>query len=108
MLEQQKYIPQTDTLIRHIQKRDGSLVDFDRKCIEIAIQKACIATGKDADELFLSAITDRIIVDLRSHCLEKVPHVEDIQDAVERTLAREGLFEVAKAYILYRKEHEGL
>ncbi len=108
MLEQQKRIPQVNTLIRHVQKRDGSLVDFDRKRIETAIQKACIATGKDVDELFLSAITDRIIADLESRCAEKAPHVEDIQDAVERTLAKEGLFEVAKAYILYRKEHEGL
>ena len=109
MLEQQKRIPQVNTpLIRHVQKRDGSLVDFDRKRIETAIQKACIATGKDVDELFLCAITDRIIADLESRCAEKAPHVEDIQDAVERTLAKEGLFEVAKAYILYRKEHEGL
>src|SRR5579859_6128548 len=108
MLEQQKYIPQADTLIRHIQKRDGSLVDFDRKRIETAIQKACIATGKDADTLFLTAITDRIIANLKARCAEKAPHVEDIQDAVERTLAKEGLFEVAKAYILYRKEHEEL
>lgn len=108
MLEEQKRILQADILIQYIQKRDGSLADFDRKRIEIAIQKACIATGKDTDDLFLRAITDRIIADLGSSCVGKVPHVEDIQDAVERTLAKEGLFEVAKAYILYRKEHEEL
>jgi ribonucleoside-diphosphate reductase alpha chain len=108
MLEQQKHIPQVDTLIQYIQKRDGSLVGFDRRRIEIAIQKACVATGKDVDGLFLSTITDSIIAELGSRCAGKAPHVEDIQDVVERTLAKAGLFEVAKAYILYRKEHAEL
>src|SRR3989338_8521147 len=38
----------------------------------------------------------------------KLPGVEDVQDMVERKLAEQGLFEVAKSYILYRKEHERL
>src|SRR5436305_4249903 len=108
MLEQQKRIAQVDTFVRHVQKRDSSFVEFDRKRIEVAIQKACIATGKDVDEDFLSAITDKVIVELEPRFSEKPLHVEDIQDVVERTLAHAGLFEVAKAYILYRKEHEEL
>jgi ribonucleoside-diphosphate reductase alpha chain len=108
MLGPQKRIPQAETSILHVQKRDGSIVEFDRKRIEIAIQKACIATGKDADQDFLSSITDTVIADLEVSFSEKAPPVEVIQDVVERTLAQSGLFEVAKAYILYRKEHEVL
>src|SRR5438477_182160 len=108
MLGQQKRISQAQTPIRHVLKRDGSLADFDRTRIEVAIQKACLATGKDVDQDFLSSITDQVIADLEVSFSEKAPPVEAIQDVVERTLAQAGLFEVAKAYILYRKEHEVL
>src|SRR5438034_1137782 len=108
MLGQQKRISQTQTQLLYVQKRDGSLADFDHTRIEVAIQKACIATGKDVDEDFLSSITDKVIADLEISFSEKAPPVEVIQDVVERTLAQAGLFEVAKAYILYRKEHEVL
>src|SRR6266566_1343366 len=108
MLGQQRPIPQTVTSIRYVQKRDGSLVDFDRTRIEVAIHKACLATGKDVDQDFLSALTDKVIAELVAKFSEKAPPVEAIQDVVERVLAEAGLFEVAKAYILYRKEHEVL
>ncbi|MBV9020016.1 MAG: hypothetical protein JOZ71_04820, partial [Ktedonobacteraceae bacterium] len=108
MLGPQKRSPQAETSILHVQKRDGSIVDFDRRRIEVAIHKACIATGKDVDQDFLSSITDTVIADLEVRFSEKAPPVEVIQDVVERTLAQSGLFEVAKAYILYRKEHEVL
>src|SRR2546428_2150787 len=106
MLGQQKRNAQAETSILHVQKRDGSLADFDRRRIEVAIQKACLATGKDVDQDFLSSITDKVIVVLVARFSEKAPPVEDIQDVVERALAEAGLFEVAKSYILYRKEHE--
>ncbi len=108
MLGQQRPIPQTVTSIRYVQKRDGSLVDFDRARIEVAIHKACLATGKDVDQDFLSALTDKVIAELVIRFPEKALPVEGIQDVVERTLAEADLFEVAKAYILYRKEHEVL
>ncbi|MBV9688376.1 MAG: ribonucleoside-diphosphate reductase subunit alpha, partial [Ktedonobacteraceae bacterium] len=81
---------------------------FDRRRIEVAIHKACIATAKDVDQDFLSSITDTVVADLEVSFSEKAPPVEVIQDVVEKTLAQSGLFEVAKAYILYRKEHEVL
>src|SRR5436305_527520 len=108
MLGQQKPTPQTVTPILYVQKRDGSIVDFDRKRIEVDIHKACIATGRNVDQDFLSTITDKVIAELVARFPEKAPPVEYIQDVVERVLAEAGLFEVAKAYILYRKEHEVL
>jgi ribonucleoside-diphosphate reductase alpha chain len=108
MLEKQQRIPQAGISILHVQKRDGSIASFDRRRIEVAIQKACIATRKDIDQDDLGSITDKVIVELEVSFSEKVPPVEAIQDVVERMLAKEGLFEVAKAYILYRKEHESL
>ncbi|MBI2633711.1 MAG: ribonucleoside-diphosphate reductase subunit alpha [Parcubacteria group bacterium] len=94
--------------IEKIKKRDGRIVDFDRTKIEVAISKACRATGTEALESFLSSIADEVIADLEAKFFEKIPGVEDVQDVVERKLAEKGLFEAAKAYILYRKEHQRL
>ncbi|HTH93218.1 MAG TPA: ribonucleotide-diphosphate reductase subunit beta [Candidatus Paceibacterota bacterium] len=88
-----------------IKKRSGSLADFDRARIESAISKAYEAAGTPIDEITLSILVDRILVVLEHNYDEKdLPTVENIQDIVEKQIARKGDFEVAKAYILYREE----
>lgn len=90
--------------ITKIRKRNGAIVDFDRGRIERAIEKACAATGAAVSTEFYSAVTDDVVAALEQKFVERIPGVEDIQDLVEMMLAERGLFEVAKAYILYRQE----
>jgi ribonucleoside-diphosphate reductase alpha chain len=91
--------------ITKVKKRDGEIVDYDRRRIERAIEKACVATDTAIEPDFVSSITDDIARVLDHRFVERIPGVEDIQDIVEMSLAERGLFDVAKAYILYRKEH---
>jgi len=91
--------------IEKIKKRSGLIVDFDRTKIERAIAKACLATHTSVAEYVVQHITDAVIEDVKKSFPEAVPEVEDIQDIVEKRVADHGLFQVAKAYILYRQEH---
>lgn len=90
--------------IDRVKKRDGRIAEFDRLRMEKAIEKACVAINVAIPQVFLSAIVDEVIKTLEERFVGTVPGVEDVQDLVERKLAESGLFEVAKAYILYREE----
>jgi ribonucleoside-diphosphate reductase alpha chain len=92
--------------ITKVKKRNGTVVDFDRVRIERAIEKACVATQVAVSSEFYSSVTDDVTGIIEQRFDERIPGVEDIQDVVEMMLAERGLFEVAKAYILYRKKRE--
>lgn len=89
-----------------IKKRDGEIAEFDRSRIEKAIELACDAIG-ETDKSFIPELTDAIVRDLEHVFLDilinRTPTIEDVQDIVERNLVRANRFELAKAYILYRK-----
>ncbi|OYT32978.1 hypothetical protein B6U96_18185 [Archaeoglobales archaeon ex4484_92] len=89
--------------IEKVMKRDGRIVPFDESRIRWAIQRAMWEVGIRDEELL-----DKIVKDVISRINElydgQVPHIENIQDIVELELMRNGLFEVAKAYIIYRKK----
>jgi len=90
--------------IAKVQKRDGTIVDFDQTRISDAIFKALTATGQ-GDSKRAKKISDRIVQILnRRFKKEEIPQVEQIQDIVEEILILEGLVETAKAYILYREQ----
>lgn len=95
--------------ITQIKLRNGELAQFEREKIEHAIKLACEAVGKIEKE-FIPKMTDEILVELAIFCgkglEEKIPTVEDVQDFVEKHLMRDGYFEVAKAYILYREKRQ--
>ncbi|MBS7611437.1 adenosylcobalamin-dependent ribonucleoside-diphosphate reductase [Candidatus Bathyarchaeota archaeon] len=85
-------------------KRDGRIVDFDKNRIIEAIWKAFKASGLE-DRAFAEKLGDEVVKVLDDKFgLEYTPHVEQIQNAVEETLVKHGLYEVAKAYILYRRK----
>ena len=88
-------------------KRDGRLVDFDEERIINAIYKAAKAVGIDDRQLAID-LSARVVGILTREVLPAVPTVEQIQDIVERVLIEEGQAKIAKAYILYRKQHEEL
>ena len=92
--------------IQQVKKRDGRVVDFDPHRIENAIQQASIATNSHLPNLIIDDITRLIIEETEEKFIDKVPGVEDIQDVVEQKLVENNFFDVAKAYILYRRERE--
>ena len=90
-----------------VKKRDGRIVEFDVRKIEMAITKAFEAVNEYNGILYIPDIVASVVKELeQKYSNEKIPSVEDIQDIVERKIAEAGFFDVAKAYILYRKERE--
>lgn len=89
-------------------KRNQELADFDITRIRIAIEKAFQATGKAYTEEILDLLALRVTADFQPVTLNGAVHIEDIQDSVERVLEQAGYADVAKAYILYRKNREKL
>ena len=92
-----------------VRKRNGSIVDFDGKKIENAVKKAFAAVNC---ELPPSYSFDKMMLMIVSNAQRKAKNdildIEDIQDAVERTLSESGYFDVMKAYILYRQQHSNI
>ena len=87
-----------------IQKRDGTIVDFDESIITSAIFKAITASGQ-GDGIRSKKVSARVVQILnRRFKKDEIPNVEQIQDIVEEVLVLEGLVETAKAYILYREQ----
>jgi len=60
----------------------------------------------EIDPLRLDTVVDRVIAEVDDRFVEFFPNVENIQDIVEKHLVREGLYEIAKAYILYRADRQ--
>ena len=87
-------------------KRDGKVVDFSIEKISDAITKAFDAIGKQ----YHPSVIDLLALNVTSDYVEKIQDnkisVEDIQDSVEKVLSETGYADVAKAYILYRKQRE--
>lgn len=89
-------------------KRDGEIAEFDIKKISAAITKAFDATNKMYNSDIIDLLALRVTSDFQGKIKEGAVHVEDIQDSVEHTLEQSGYTDVAKAYILYRKNREKL
>jgi len=93
-------------MIRKIRKRDGKIDDFNPFRITNAIWKAAQAVG-GKDHRRATEITDRVIEEIEKNKKPgEIPSVELVQDLVEKILIEEGHAKTAKAYILYRKQHE--
>jgi len=93
--------------IAKIRKRDGRIVDFDQNRITEAIWKAAQAVG-GKDRKVTERLSNRVVRFLEEKFPLEIPGVENIQDIVEKVLIEEGHARTAKAYILYRKQHETL
>lgn len=87
-------------------KRDGAVTEFELSKIEEAVKKAFEATGKYYTDSIVKLLALRVTSDFRNKVVETNIPVEDIQDSVEKVLEETGYAEVAKAYILYRKQRE--
>jgi ribonucleoside-triphosphate reductase len=89
-----------------VRKREGKLESFDQDRITNAVWKAAKAVGgKDREQA--RKISDQVLDELKNRFGEDgVPTVEEIQDLVEKTLIGNSHARTAKAYILYRKQHQ--
>ena len=88
-------------------KRDGCVVDFDQGRIAGAIYRAFLASDVD-DPALAEGLAGKVVAVLEKTHSDRAPAVEEIQDVVERVLMEAGHFDVAKRYILYRKQHEDM
>lgn len=89
--------------VEKVMKRDGRIVPFDEGRIRWAIQRAMLEVGVRDEKLLEKVVKD--VVDRINELYDgQIPHIENIQDIVELELMRNGLFDVAKVYILYRKK----
>ena len=89
-----------------VSKRDGEVVDFNVSKISAAIEKAFVACSKQYHPSVIDMLALRVTSDFEAKIKNDVISVEDIQDSVEKILSEAGYSDVAKAYILYRKNRE--
>ncbi len=89
-------------------KRDNSIADFDITKISAAITKAFDAVEKQYNQSVIDFLALKVTADFESKIKDGLVAVEDIQDSVEEVLSLAGYADVAKAYILYRKQREKL
>ena len=91
-----------------VKKRDGQIVEFDIQRIANAITQAFKSVNRQYDQSQINMICLQVTSEFESKIKDGVIGVEDIQDAVEKVLSSAGFSDVAKHYILYRKNHEKL
>lgn len=89
-----------------VTKRDGALADFNISKIINAIAKAFIAQNKQYTPDVIDFLALKVTADYQDKIEYDLISVENIQDSVERVLVQAGYADVAKAYILYRKQRE--
>ena len=87
-------------------KRDGEVTEFNLGKINDAIAKAFDATNKSYNDDIIGLLSLRVSSDFQEKIQDNKVNVEDIQDSVEKTLESTGYTDVAKAYILYRRQRE--
>ena len=89
-----------------VAKRDGAVAEFELSKITEAIRKAFEAKEKYYSQDMLQMLGLRVTADFQEKISDEMTCVEDIQDSVENVLIQCGYADVAKAYILYRKQRE--
>ena len=92
----------------HVKKRDGKIVEFNINKIINAMAKAFDAMDKHTHDSVLQLLALQVTSDFDKKIENNTIAVEDIQDSVEKVLSNAGYADVAKAYILYRRQREKL
>ena len=90
--------------IKKVIKRTGTIVPFKKERVSNAIYRAAVSVG-GRDKKTAEELAEQVIEILEKIFGEdKIPHIEDIQDVVEKVLIENGHAKVAKEYIIYREE----
>ena len=87
-------------------KRDGKVTDFNMSRITVAITQAFEALEKQYNPNIIDLLALKVTADYEPKIKDGKISVEDIQDSVESVLVQAGYADVAKSYILYRKQRE--
>ncbi|MBQ1520890.1 MAG: ribonucleoside triphosphate reductase, partial [Clostridia bacterium] len=87
-------------------KRDGKIAEFDIRKISAALTKAFEACKKQYHPSIIDMLALRVCADFEDKIKNDQIAVEDIQDSAEKVLSEAGYADVAKSYILYRKQRE--
>ena len=91
-----------------VKKRDGSLEQFKIEKIGKAIERAFMAEHKFFNQDIIEMLSLRVTADFNPKIKEETINIEDIQDSVEVVLIQAGYVDVARSYIIYRKQHQQL
>ena len=91
-----------------VNKRDGKVAEFDISKISEAIKKAFEACERQFNDNIIDFLALKVTSDFEPKVSDGLIAVEDIQDSVETVLVQAGYADVAKAYILYRRQREKL
>lgn len=89
-----------------VTKRDGQIADFAITKISVAIEKAFQAQNKEYNQDIIDLLALKVTAAFAPKVKNSLIGVEDIQDSVEEVLIKAGYADVAKGYILYRKQRE--
>ena len=89
-----------------VQKRDGKIAEFDIAKISSAISKAFDALEKQYHPSTIDLLALNVTAHFEPRIKNGIISVEDVQDSVEEVLSTAGYADVAKSYILYRKQRE--
>lgn len=89
-----------------VTKRDGKVAQFDLSKITAAITKAFDAQEKQYNPDIIDMLSLKVTADFEPRIKDSLVRVEDIQDSVEHVLIQAGYADVAKGYILYRRQRE--
>ncbi len=92
----------------NVKKRNGSIAEFDIKKIVDAIQSAFEACERPVHPNVIDFLALKVTSDFESKIKDNLIAVEDIQDSAEKVLGEAGYSDVAKAYIIYRRQRERL
>ena len=87
-------------------KRDGKIAEFDIQKITSAITKAFEAQNKQFVPGIIDFLALKVTAEFEPKVKDGLVQVEDVQDSVESVLIKAGYDDVAKAYILYRRQRE--
>lgn len=104
MTKKFKKVLKSSNMITRVQKRDGTIAEFNQEKITEAVHKAITSVGH-GNGLKSQEISNRVVDILnRRFKKDEVPTIEQIQDVVEEVLILEGLVEEARSYIIYRDQ----
>ncbi|KXZ40650.1 ribonucleoside-triphosphate reductase class III catalytic subunit [Alkalithermobacter thermoalcaliphilus JW-YL-7 = DSM 7308] len=95
-------------MVDKVQKRDGRVINFNKekitRAIFLAASEVAQKEGKVPDYNLAEELADKVVSYINKKYIDKVPGVEDIQDAVVKILIENGHAKTSEAYILYRAE----
>ncbi|MDP2598271.1 MAG: ATP cone domain-containing protein [Candidatus Liptonbacteria bacterium] len=90
---------------KEVRKRDGRVVPFDASRITSAVSRAMQVTGEGNPRDNAEKVSEQVVAALaKKFPKDHIPHIEEIQDAVETQLILMDFPKTAKSYILYRKD----